>query len=207
MRVTHHNVLRLFAATDAWFGFGPTDVWTLFHSYAFDFSVWEIWGALLAGGRLVVVPQDTSRDPAAFRALLEREQVTVLSQTPTAFRALIDADRAAAPATFALRYVVFGGEALQLQSLQPWFDRYGDDTPRADQHVRHHRDHRARHLPARSPRPIWPPTPAASSANPIPDLRIYLLDTLGQPVPTGRTPARCTSPAPASPTATSTAPS
>ena len=66
--VTHASVVRLFDATDAWFGFGERDVWTLFHSYAFDFSVWEIWGALLHGGRLVVVPRETSRDPEAFRA-------------------------------------------------------------------------------------------------------------------------------------------
>ena len=73
VQVTHGNVLRLFAATEEWFGFCADDVWTLFHSYAFDFSVWEMWGALLHGGRLVVVPFDASRDPAAFRALLARE--------------------------------------------------------------------------------------------------------------------------------------
>ena len=80
---------RLFDATDAWFGFGADDVWTLFHSYAFDFSVWEMWGALLYGGRLVVVPYWVSRSPEAFRELLLREGVTVLNQTPSAFRQLI----------------------------------------------------------------------------------------------------------------------
>ncbi len=184
VRVTHRNVLRLFAATDPWFGFGPQDVWTLFHSYAFDFSVWEIWGALLAGGRVVVVPLDISRDPATFRDVLISEQVTVLSQTPTAFRALVDADRSAPQATFALRYVVFGGEALQLQSLQPWFDRYGDDTPRlinmygiteTTVHVTY--------------RPICTADLQAGAGSvigiPIPDLRVYLLDANGQPVPVG----------------------
>ena len=87
---------RLFDATDAWFGFGASDVWTLFHSYAFDFSVWELWGALLYGGRLVVVPYWVSRVAEAFHELLASEGVTVLNQTPSAFRQLIQADRARA---------------------------------------------------------------------------------------------------------------
>ncbi|HEV2733851.1 MAG TPA: condensation domain-containing protein, partial [Longimicrobiaceae bacterium] len=81
VEVTHANVVRLFRATEGWFGFGAEDVWTLFHSYAVDFSVWEIWGALLYGGRLVVVPREDSRDPEAFRRLLVSEGVTVLNQT------------------------------------------------------------------------------------------------------------------------------
>ena len=86
--VTHGNAARLLDATQAWFGFGEEDTWTLFHSYAFDFSVWEIWGALAYGGRLVIVPYWTSRSPAAFYTLLAREKVTVLNQTPSAFRQL-----------------------------------------------------------------------------------------------------------------------
>src|SRR5262249_12551957 len=85
--VTHRNVARLFETTNPWFGFGPDDVWTLFHSFAFDFSVWEIWGALLYGGRLVVVPRAVSRDPGSFLDLLAAERVTILNQTPSAFRA------------------------------------------------------------------------------------------------------------------------
>ncbi|HEY4593272.1 MAG TPA: AMP-binding protein, partial [Thermoanaerobaculia bacterium] len=104
--VTHANVDRLFTATDPWFDFGPEDVWTLFHSYAFDFSVWEIWGALLYGGRLVVVPYWVSRSPEAFHELLREEGVTVLNQTPSAFRQLIWAGEGK-PADLPLRYVVF----------------------------------------------------------------------------------------------------
>ncbi len=127
--VTQENVARLFTATDPWFHFGPQDVWTLFHSSAFDFSVWEIFGALLYGGRLVIVPYMVSRSASAFRELLIREHVTVLNQTPSAFRQLVQADRAFPPANFALRYVIFGGEALEFQSLRPWFERYGDQRP------------------------------------------------------------------------------
>jgi amino acid adenylation domain-containing protein len=127
--VTQENVTRLFTVTEPLFGFGPADVWTLFHSSAFDFSVWEIFGALLYGGRLVVVPYMVSRSATAFRDLLVREGVTVLNQTPSAFRQLVQADRAAEPMKTALRYVIFGGEALDFEILRPWFDRYGDARP------------------------------------------------------------------------------
>ena len=74
--ITHANVVRLLKSTETLFQFGPDDVWTLFHSFAFDFSVWELWGALAYGGRLVVVPYLTSRDPGEFLQLLAQEQVT-----------------------------------------------------------------------------------------------------------------------------------
>ncbi|MDX3742944.1 amino acid adenylation domain-containing protein [Pseudomonas sp.] len=124
------NVLRLFTATDADFRFGSDDVWSLFHSYAFDFSVWEIFGALLYGGRLVIVPQHTSRSPEAFYQLLADEQVTVLNQTPSAFKQLMAVATTAEPQRpLALRSVVFGGEALDVNSLAPWFERFGDRQP------------------------------------------------------------------------------
>ncbi|MFE3262550.1 amino acid adenylation domain-containing protein, partial [Nocardia sp. NPDC059229] len=139
--VAHRNVVRLMANTDREFGFGPDDVWTLFHSYAFDFSVWELWGPLLYGGKLVVVDYYVSRSPEQFLELLRREQVTVLNQTPSAFYQLAEADRIATSASresdtaagdqqsLALRYVVFGGEALELRRLSDWVARHGDSTP------------------------------------------------------------------------------
>jgi amino acid adenylation domain-containing protein len=126
--VTHANVSRLFTATEELFRFDEQDVWTLFHSYAFDFSVWELWGALLYGGRLVVVPYWVSRTPQAFYELLIQERVTVLNQTPSAFRQLLVAEQDRAPLD-SLRYVIFGGEALELSSLREWFARHGEEQP------------------------------------------------------------------------------
>ena len=128
--VTHGNVLRLFAATQSWYNFSEGDVWTLFHSYAFDFSVWELWGALIYGGRLVIVPYFFARSPIAFYELLCRERVTVLNQTPSAFRQLMLAEESVQTGNnLSLRWVIFGGEALELPSLKPWFERHGDRSP------------------------------------------------------------------------------
>ncbi|MEU6562842.1 non-ribosomal peptide synthase/polyketide synthase [Nocardia nova] len=128
--VTHRNLAHLLSNAVRCFDIGVGDVWTVFHSFAFDFAVWELWGALSTGGTAVVVDHPTSRSPEAFRDLLIREQVTVLSQTPSAFRNLDEADRRAGGPALALRYVVFGGEALEAATLTGWFERYGDDSPR-----------------------------------------------------------------------------
>ncbi|WP_434706014.1 amino acid adenylation domain-containing protein [Pseudomonas sp. Z1-12] len=126
--VAHGNVSRLLESTQRSFVFTENDVWSMFHSIGFDFSVWEIWGALAHGGHVAVVPYDVSRSPSGTRQWLADQGVTVLSQTPSAFRGLDEADRSAS-APLALRYVVFGGEALPATVLRPWVERHGDQTP------------------------------------------------------------------------------
>jgi amino acid adenylation domain-containing protein len=127
--VTHRNVLRLFSSTRGWFDHQPDDTWTLFHSYAFDISVWEMWAAWLHGGRLVVIDEETRRSPRDVLELLKRERVTGFCQTPSAFYPLLDVVRAGGGPDLVLRRLIFVGEALDLRRLSPWFDRHGDTSP------------------------------------------------------------------------------
>lgn len=128
--VSHKNVSRLFESTKHWFKFSDRDIWSMFHSYAFDFSVWEIFGALLYGGRLVIVPYEISRDPAAFIDLLRSRRITMLSQTPSAFKQLsVCIFESKRIASLQIRHIVFGGEALDLHNLKRWLEYFGDQFP------------------------------------------------------------------------------
>lgn len=183
--VSHADVVRLLTATESWFHFDRFDVWTLFHSYAFDFSVWEIWGALLYGGRLVVVPHLVSRSPDSFYDLLSDEGVTILNQTPSAFRQLIQAEETCrAFKDLSLRFVILGGEALDPSSLKPWFRRHDYRHPKlvnmygiteTTVHVTY--------------RPLTPydaeSAPGSVIGEPIPDMQIYIMDPRISPSPIG----------------------
>ncbi|MFI9508192.1 amino acid adenylation domain-containing protein [Nocardia sp. NPDC052566] len=183
--VTHDSVTRLLAATRGEFGFGPSDVWTLFHSTAFDFSVWEIWGALRHGATLVIVGEQTTRSPEEFLELLVAHRVTVLNQTPAAFD-LLTTTLAARPelgAELALRLVVFGGDKLDARRLAGWFERFGAAGPRlvnmygiteTTVHVT------AGELGADSVR-----YPGSVVGLPIPGRAVRLLDTALRPAPPG----------------------
>lgn len=184
--IPHQNVTRLFAATEHWFRFSSDDIWTMFHSYAFDFSVWEIWGPLLHGGRLVIVPHHVSRSPEAFLRLLVKEGVTVLNQTPSAFYQFMQAEREQTDLgqALSLRYVIFGGEALELSRLEDWYNRHPENRPQlinmygiteTTVHVSYIELDRSM---------------AVLRANSligcgIPDLGVYVLDERLQPVPPG----------------------
>jgi amino acid adenylation domain-containing protein len=180
--IQHNHVTRLFSAAQKWFSFNERDVWTLFHSYAFDFSVWEMWGALLYGGRVVVVPYAVARSPEEFYGLLCKEGVTVLNQTPSVFAQVIDAEARTAAGRHSLRVVIFGGEALDPRNLRPWVERNGATKPQLVNMYG---------ITETTVHVTYCPLTAEDIESgqgsivgrPIPDLRVYLLDRHGQPVP------------------------
>lgn len=198
--VTHGNVARLMERTERWFDFNSRDVVTLFHSYAFDFSVWEIWSALLYGGRLVVVPYWVSRSPDEFLELLVDEGVTVLSQTPSAFQQLIRAEEEACAEEstsesrgkkagwketgLKLRVVVFGGETLDFESLRPWLQRHREQPQLVNMYGITETTIHVTYRPI-GLQDIEKATGRSNVGVPLPDLQVYVLDEWMQPLPSG----------------------
>jgi len=181
--ITHHNVVRLFQSTHRWFGFNSSDVWTLFHSYSFDFSVWEMWGALLYGGKLVIVPHTVACSAHAFWKLLLDEGITILNQTPSAFQQLIQAEHSTVSShSSRLRLVILGGEALRVASLRPWFERHGEIQPRLVN--MYGITETTVHVTYRS---LTQADLGSGSVIgiPLPDLQVHLLDNHLQRVPAG----------------------
>lgn len=184
--ISHRSAARLFSETWPWYRFGPQDVWTLFHSYAFDFSVWEIWGALLYGGRLVIVDDATRRSPPDFLLLLAKEGVTVLNQTPSAFYQLLAAAETRPDLKFKLRYVIFGGEALELSRLLGWYRSRPDDrTVFVNMYGITETTVHVTYMPLSEE--IAAAATSSLIGEPIPDLDLHVLDTSLSPVGLGVT--------------------
>ncbi len=122
--VEHKNVIRLLFNDRFQFDFDHHDVWTMFHSYCFDFSVWEMYGALLYGGKLVIIPKLVAQDPEKFIEILKDEQVTILNQTPSYFYRLLGSEMKSANNDLNVRYIIYGGEALQTTKLKDWKAKY-----------------------------------------------------------------------------------
>lgn len=179
----HSNVTRLLTSTQNLFNFNDSDVWTLFHSYIFDFSVWEIWGALIYGGQLIIPDYMQTRDTLTFIRLCEQHGITVLNQTPSAFYQLADNLEYSNKALTQLRYVILGGEALNTKQLTSWWhythkhaiqtqliNMYGitETTVHATYKV------------------ITPAdTVSSNMGRPLADLKAYVLNPNQQPVPIG----------------------
>jgi amino acid adenylation domain-containing protein len=183
MLVAHANVDRLFDATKPTFDFHRSDVWTLFHSPAFDFSVWEMWGALRHGAQLVVLPHCVTRSPPALTTWLERHGVTVLNQTPSAFSQLAHHIVSGQDIDLRLRYVILGGEPVDFVALRTWIEARGDAHPAIV--TMYGITETTVHLTCRR---LWR-RDLDESASPIGDAiagtRIHLLDDDLEPVPTG----------------------
>ncbi|MFE7897840.1 amino acid adenylation domain-containing protein [Streptomyces sp. NPDC057424] len=184
--VPHSSVVSLLAHTRPDMDFGPDDVWVQFHSFSFDFAVWELWGALAHGGELLVPEYGLTRSPVDFHRLVRERGVTVLNQTPSAFYQFIEADRLAGEPLPALRRIIFGGEALDPGRLRGWVERHGTAAPElvnmygiteTTVHVTHRVLTDADFGPGDDVSPI---------GGPIPGLVTYLLDDRLRPVPPGR---------------------
>jgi amino acid adenylation domain-containing protein/non-ribosomal peptide synthase protein (TIGR01720 family) len=184
--VPHSSVVTLLANTQPDMDFGPHDVWVQFHSFSFDFAVWELWGALAHGGELLVPEYGLTRSPVDFHRLVRERSVTVLNQTPSAFYQFIEADRQADEPVTALRRIVFGGEALELGRLRGWVERHGTAAPElvnmygiteTTVHVTHR---------VLTDEDFALGDEVSPIGGPIPGLVTYLLDDRLRPVPPGR---------------------
>ena len=165
--ITHQNLIHLADSTPP--ALPPEQVWTQCHSYGFDFSVWEIWAALLGGGRLVIVPESVTCSPEDFHALLIRERVNVLTQTPSAVAAL-------SPKGLEPVAVLLGGEACPAEVVDQWaggrvvINAYGPTEAT---------------VYASMSRPLTPGSGAAPIGSPVSTASLFVLDESLRPVPPG----------------------
>ncbi|BBB01930.1 putative non-ribosomal peptide synthetase [Actinacidiphila reveromycinica] len=183
VEVRHTNVVRLFDTTRTLFAFGDRDVWLNAHNFGFDASVWEVYGALLHGGRLVIPDTATLRDPDALTGLVAREGVTMLALSPTAFEGFRDSAVAAGLRMPALRHLVLCAEALALGSLARWYEHLGDTPTRVcNMYGITETTVHSTHLPLT---PADVRDPRRRIGRPLPDTALHVLDAQGRPVPFG----------------------
>ncbi|MFJ7196684.1 MULTISPECIES: amino acid adenylation domain-containing protein [unclassified Streptomyces] len=184
--VPHSAVVTLLANTRPGMDFGPHDVWVQFHSFSFDFAVWELWGALVHGGELLVPEYALTRSPVDFHRLVRERGVTVLNQTPSAFHQFTEADRLAAEPVTALRRIVFGGEALDLGRLRGWVERHGTAAPELVN--MYGITETTVHVTQRvlTDEDFGPGGDVSPIGGPVPGLVVHLLDDRLRPVPPGR---------------------
>jgi len=184
--ITHRNVVRLFKATEKWYNFTDKDVWLLFHSIAFDFSVWELWGALLYGAKLVIPSYLDTRSPESLYTLISNEEITVLNQTPSAFRQFLSTMEFTTEEQkqLAVRFIIFGGEALDLSSLKPWFEMRSEDSTQLIN--MYGITETTVHVTYREiTRQDVEQNKGSLIGRPIPDLQVYILDEQKAVVPIG----------------------
>lgn len=187
-QVTHKNIVALFENSARLFEFGSDDVWVMAHSYTFDFSVWEMYGALFHGGTLVLPEQHEIQDVAQFRALLCARRVTILNQTPGAFYNFIDEElrnNGEDEVALSLRCVIFGGDKLEVSKLAGWANRHPPARVKlvnmygiteTTVHVTYH------HITVEDIRSAGSPI-----GRPLPGVELYVLDEELQLVPQGVT--------------------
>jgi amino acid adenylation domain-containing protein len=183
--VSHRNLVRLFVNDRNLFDFGPSDVWVMAHSYCFDFSVWEMYGALLFGGKLIIADRIHVRNIAAFVSMVNQHRVTVLNQTPGAFYKFIDAAFELHEKNLNLRYIIFGGDKLDPSKLGKWIKIYPADhvslinmygITETTIHVTYHR---------LTDEEIYNNDGSSNIGKPLPETRVYILDEALQLVPAG----------------------
>ncbi|AIQ89309.1 Amino acid adenylation domain-containing protein [Methylobacterium oryzae CBMB20] len=180
--IEHAQVERLFSSTDDIYSFGSNDVWCLFHSFSFDFSVWEIWGALRYGGKLVIASADAIRSPSIFYRLVCDQNITVLNQTPTYFKVFL-AEHLANKCQTSLKKIIFGGEAFETSNLREWYKAHPECGPEI--YNMYGITETTVHVTCRLINRKDTYLNASPIGKKLPDLRLYLLDGSGAPVPLG----------------------
>ncbi|KAF9344652.1 hypothetical protein BGX26_004066 [Mortierella sp. AD094] len=180
--VEHAQVTRLFDATAAWYNFKASDTWIMTHTFSFDVSVWEIWGALRHGGKLIIPSYRTTQSPEDLYCLICKHGVTVLNMTPSAFRPLI-ASQSEMNRHDNLRYIILAGEALEPATLRSWYATRPGDSPKVVN--MYGTTETTVHATFRVMNEQDCDLAISHIGVGIPDLKIYLLDTHSRQVPVG----------------------